>query len=584
LSTSPHELAGAVFQRTKKHGRRSHETQFASKYIDYESVPSTIEEWNNNQNTEQMSEHKKAGREEFLTKIGILSQAGVGVILTRTREPHRAEEALKTWTFSQKRWQEAKEDLKAPVTPADKSVEFYVAMKKISDVDGGGTKAWHDSVSVVHYPHWTLPKHAGAIQLLKEYSRDFPETKQRVVLLCPEGFILPSELQNDISVLDFDLPTSVELREVYDTVMESAEITTKKKANYTTAEIDMIVSSGAGMTQAEFETALSKSIITHKAKWPDIPIEDLNKVILETKTEVVKRSEVLELMEAGSMEDIGGLDLAKEWIVQRKLDFTPEAREFGVDTPKGVLCIGCSGSGKSLFAKATAGVLGQPLVRFDISKVFGSLQGQSEGRVRAALKQIDALSPVVCLLDECDKAGLNPNQGGMDNGTSMRVLGNILTHMQESKAPVFWVLSANRATSLAPELLQRVEEKFAFLLPNSTERREILKIQLRLRKQDHEKIDDLELAVTASEGFVGREIGKAVNSAVSRSFRENKPLTGKTLSEEFEIMTSTSVAFAEDTEAMRSWAETNARPSSSKEGEGAVLTFSSPRVRRRNLG
>jgi hypothetical protein len=52
------------------------------------------------------------------------------------------------------------------------------------------------------------------------------------------------------------------------------------------------------------------------------------------KIEVVKRSEVLELMEAENMANVGGLSALKEWITMRRECFSQEAQEAGVDTPK----------------------------------------------------------------------------------------------------------------------------------------------------------------------------------------------------------------------------------------------------------
>jgi SpoVK/Ycf46/Vps4 family AAA+-type ATPase len=339
------------------------------------------------------------------------------------------------------------------------------------------------------------------------------------------------------------------------------------------------------MTEFEFETALSKAFITHKALMPNVPLEKVNEVMLETKTDVVKRSEVLELMEPVNMKDVAGLDLAKEWIGKRKKCFSDAAKDFGVDVPKGICAIGPPGTGKTLFAKAIASVLQVPLIRFDVGKVFGGIVGQSEERSRSSLKQIDAMAPCVVLIDEIDKAGIDPRQGGGDSGVSKRVMGAILTHMQETKAPVFWVLTANRVDGLPPELLRkgRLDEVFAVLPPNATERLEVVKIHLRKRKQDPAKIKGLDAIVTRSEGFVSAELEAAVKEAVVEAYDSNKPVTAELIVRQLEGMKPISEAFAEDFTRMREWAESNARMASTPEEQPEPEHAFRTRTRRRAL-
>ena len=511
----------------------------------------------------------------YISEWEINDNAAVGVILTRTREPQRLEDGLrkkcstpsethktrkfKSWNVVSG-WLDA---LKPRLeTQGDNSVELYAALKKMV-----ASKEDEETVHLVHYPHWVMKNHTGIIQLLKQIAVDFTAGGQRLILVAPEGFILPAELQNDIPVLDFDLPERKELESIYHDVLSSWTKTAIPK--HTEHQIHTLIGSGSGMTAFEFETAFSKAIIQNADTFPDTPLAKLNEVILQTKTEVVKRSEVLELMESGSMDDIGGLDLAKDWIKKRKACFSQDAKEFGVDAPKGIVAIGPMGTGKTLFAKAIAGTLGVPLIKFDVAKIFGSLVGQSESRADAALKQLDAMSPCVALIDEVDKAGLSPKQGGGDSGTSMRVLGKLLTHMQESKKPIFWVFTANRAEGLDPALIRkgRMDEVFAVLPPNRVEREAVLTIHLKKRKQDPSVITDLYAAVEASKGFVSAEIEAAIKEAIIEAYVGGEKVTGRMIATQLNRMKPISVAFAEDFASMKNWAASNARMSSTPDTE-----------------
>lgn len=59
------------------------------------------------------------------------------------------------------------------------------------------------------------------------------------------------------------------------------------------------------------------------------------------------------------------------------------------------MLVGIPGTGKSLIAKAISSELGVPLVRLDFGRVFNSLVGASEQRMRTALKMVENMSPCV---------------------------------------------------------------------------------------------------------------------------------------------------------------------------------------------
>ena len=295
-------------------------------------------------------------------------------------------------------------------------------------------------------------------------------------------------------------------------------------------------------------------------------------------------------MPPASLSDVGGMHALKEWVAVRKHAFDDLAREHGVDAPKGVAMVGAPGTGKSLAAKAIASELGVPLIRFDVSRVFGSLVGQSEGRVRAALKTIDAIAPCVVLLDEVDKA-FDIRSGSGDSGVGQRVLGAILTHMQESDKEVFWVLTANRTEGLPPELLRkgRLDEVWAVTMPTPADREEIFRIHLRKRNKDVDAVTDMHVAVAAAEGYVPAEMEAAVKEACIRVYdqwiRDGKvgdvpPVTGQMLAEELANIKPLSHAFAEQFAAMETWARNHARMAS---GETHADTVTSGRKRRRRI-
>lgn len=220
-------------------------------------------------------------------------------------------------------------------------------------------------------------------------------------------------------------------------------------------------------------------------------------------------------------------------------------------------------SGKSLVAKAIASELGVPLVRLDFGRVFNSLVGASEGRMRTALKMVESMAPVCLFVDEIDK-GLGGIGGSGDSGTSSRVLGSFLTWLNDCKAPVFTIVTANNVTGLPPEMLRRgrFDGIFSTTLPTARERREVLRIHLALRGRDIKQFSASAIAgiVNASEGYVPAEIESAVKDALVDAFSAGEDMTEDHIIAALSSMVPLSRAFAVQIAAMNEWAQANATP------------------------
>ncbi|RWP30694.1 AAA family ATPase [Mesorhizobium sp.] len=283
----------------------------------------------------------------------------------------------------------------------DNIAEPLAALKAITGM-GGGDPFGARGIFVMMHPHKMLSQHLGMIQCVKEYAKTFVAGHRRLIILTPLSYSLPEELQDDVVILDYDPPSYAELRDVYDRLIN--DVPEARRPKYNDAQIDQILANGAGMTQAEFDNAISRALVTNRAKLPNIPLDDFCKMIADVKTEVVKRSEVLEIMEPIEMSAVGGLDNLKDWVQKRAGCFSQKARDFGVEPPKGIALIGPPGTGKSLASKAIASVLGIPLLKLEVGRLFQSLVGQSEQRVRDALRMVDSMAPCVLMIDEIDNS------------------------------------------------------------------------------------------------------------------------------------------------------------------------------------
>jgi len=280
------------------------------------------------------------------------------------------------------------------------------------------------------------------------------------------------------------------------------------------------------------------------------------------KERVIRQSQVLEYYEPdATTDDVGGLDNLKNWLERRNLAFGGEARALGLDPPNGVLLLGVQGCGKSLVAKAIAKTWKFPLLRFDMGKVFGGFVGQSEFNMRSALQIAEALAPCVLWIDEIEKglAGMGSSDQ-LDSGVTARVVGTLLTWMQEKREPVFVVATANRIEMLPPELLRkgRFDEIFFVDLPTASVREEILKIHLRKKKRDPGEFD-LPALAGLSAGYSGAELEEAIREGLIEAFADGHDLCTDDIAGALKATFPLSLTMGESIGQLREWARVRAR-------------------------
>lgn len=409
-------------------------------------------------------------------------------------------------------------------------------------------------VMVDFQPYLQNPR---VVRLVREIAFAFRKRRQNLILLAPV-LDLPAELRHDVTQLDYPLPDPQEMMHLVEVHMDAAgDAGVTVNLN---GDRDDLPRALAGLTRARAQEALKKAIIVNKALNNDaIP------VILGEKARIIRESGALEYYhQQAGWSDIGGLDLLKNYAARTIRTFEPEAEAFGVDRRRGILLVGLPGCGKSLTAKAIAG--GRiPLVRLDVGALFGGLVGQSESQTRQALKVVEALGRCVLWIDEIEKA--LASGGEMDGGTSQRVLGTILTWMEESTAPVFIIATANDIARLRPELVRRFDATFFVDLPDTNARQEIAAIHLRKRGRNPEDYD-LEALVRATPNFTGAEIEQVIQEAIAAAYVAGaKEIADTDLLREAALIVPLIDTMKEEMTHMRTWA-TRARAASSAQEAG----------------
>jgi SpoVK/Ycf46/Vps4 family AAA+-type ATPase len=289
--------------------------------------------------------------------------------------------------------------------------------------------------------------------------------------------------------------------------------------------------------------------------------------IIGEKKQIIRKSGILEYYEAvEDVEDVGGLEILKDWLKKRQQAFTSKARDFGLPLPKGILLIGIPGTGKSLTAKCVGSMWQMPLLRLDVGKIFAGLVGSSEENIRKVIKTAEAIAPAILWLDELEKGFSGTGSSNMsDGGTTSRVFGTFITWLQEKTSPVFVIATANNVHQLPPELLRkgRFDEIFFCDLPQREERKQIFGIHLKKKNRKPESYD-LEKLADATPDFSGAEIETAVVAAMYDSFDAGEDVTNERLLTSVGDIVPLSVTMREVIESMREWARTRARSASAK--------------------
>lgn len=503
----------------------------------------------------------------FEADLSDLIRARHSVILVESQEPKRVVDAVvkinTNGTIKNPRQvmvYSLSKGLRAFNGPGEKAVLPEVALTQAAQASDPTIFVFFD----VHYQLGAggRPVEPGLVRALLDVAEAFKTgpVPHSLVIVAP-GLPLPPELEKVVTVLDLPLPEPHEI----DQVLESIIV-----ANRDNIVVDLddegrrrLVQAAQGLTLWEADNAFARALVHDRR----LDANDVS-LILQEKRQTIRKSGLLEFIPSqGDLDDIGGLDNLKKWLIKRDGSWLPAASDWQLPPPKGLLITGVPGCGKSLTAMCVSAQWGLPLLRLDVGRVFSGLVGSSEQNMRNALKLAEAVSPSILWIDEIEK-GFGSVGGSGDSGTSQRVFGTFLTWMQEKAKPVFVMATANKIEALPPEFLRkgRFDEIFFVDLPTADERADIWALHLEKQLAAPSKAagglplddDTFKALAEVSEGFSGAEIAQAVISATFDAFSERRPVSREDLMTAVHNTVPLSVTQAEQIRAIRQWAETRA--------------------------
>jgi hypothetical protein len=384
------------------------------------------------------------------------------------------------------------------------------------------------------------------LDLAPEFKHD-----RRVIVFSAVKIELPSELGPLTALHALALPGPDELERIVKQAIVACERDGPVTVRLPDADLDRLVERLRGFTAFEAERAVTRAIVRDRT----LDAGDID-TIIEIKKELLRKDGVLEYVAPEeNLAEVGGFENLKGWLGKRAKAFAPEARQYGIEWPRGILLLGVQGGGKTLVARAVAREWGLPLLKLEAARLYDKYIGETEKNLERALQTAEHMAPCVLMIDELEK-GLSYSAGAdSDAGLSKRVFGRLLGWLQDRKAPVFVVATSNNINELPPELTRkgRFDEIFFVDLPTPAERREIFAVHLEKRKRNP-ALFDLAALAAASEGFTGAEIEQAVVSALYTAFSKGMEVTSAIIAAELSATRPLSVTRAEEVAALRDWA------------------------------
>ena len=390
------------------------------------------------------------------------------------------------------------------------------------------------------------------VRMIKDVAQDYEKVPRTLVLMSHEVTV-PQELEHLSARLKLGTPTRNErLMAITRVAQEWANANGGRSVKIDQQALDHLIDNLAGLEAPDTERLARQAIFNDGAlTMADIP------GVLAAKYQLLNRGGTLSYEpDTAKFADIGGLARLRQWLTSRKPAFDGTAPKL--DPPKGVMLLGVQGCGKSLAARAAAGIFGVPLLRLDFGSLYSKWHGESEKNLRESLRAGEGLAPCVLWVDEMEKA-LAAGDG--DSGVSRRVLGTFLTWLAEQRARIFVVATANDIQALPPELVRkgRFDEIFFVDLPNRAARSDILAIHARKRGVQLVP-EELSALAAHSEGFSGAELEQAIVAALYTSHSTKQQMCAALILHELRETQPLSVVMAEQVSALRAWARERTVP------------------------
>lgn len=309
-----------------------------------------------------------------------------------------------------------------------------------------------------------------------------------IVFVAPGfDFTHHNPLRGIIPVLQYATPDRESLRAIADRIHALPDGRDGK----------LVVDALCGLGADVAEQVCAENLVAHKAWHPATLNEARRRKLREAGLEIW--TPVTELAGLGGIQDFVNNEVLP-WMDHPTLSI------------RRILACGVMGSGKSFFARWIASKVGCECVRLSLSRMKGSLVGQSEAALRRALKTIDdmaAEAPLVVVIEEIDTIA----RDGADGGTSASMFQELLVWTQESRSRCIVIGTLNHLSRLDSALSRRFTSQFYFDVPSRAERLAVSKMYY---ANFGCPLDTAELLADITEGYTISEVAESLIPSIAR--------------------------------------------------------------------
>jgi ATP-dependent 26S proteasome regulatory subunit len=327
---------------------------------------------------------------------------------------------------------------------------------------------------------------------------------------------LPLELQPFIPVLSHALPDRQQVQAIATQFCNQHPWLGKDDP----AAKQKLITAFQGLPIGEIEMVLNRLLA-----FVDSP-EQLVQLILEHKTNKL-RGRGLEYIAEPDVPTAAGLDLLERRLEAIAYLLRPEAHQYGLSLPTGMVLWGPPGTGKSLSAKLATKKMGLPLLAANWGVLLSS--SNPDRALKEFIAVVTSLAPCGLYWDDFDKgfAGWDSNA---DGGVARRLSAALLTWMQEHQEPIYTIAAVNRLGLLPPELVRQFEDIFFVDLPREGARYEVFNLHLAKYFPAFRSIenspwtdDQWRRLLTEYRICTPAEIGNVVRRCAEEAFYQGRP-------------------------------------------------------------
>jgi SpoVK/Ycf46/Vps4 family AAA+-type ATPase len=407
--------------------------------------------------------------------------------------------------------------------------------------------AAHEQPAIFHLKdfHEPLRDSASVRRRIRDLYRICLDKEKFIVISSPLRYI-PEELERSFVVMDLPPPDMMELVEFLRA--EGSRIASHDGNGAASEEtLQQLAQALQGLSIDEARHAIRRALSAS----PTLGTQSLP-ALFEEKKVLINRSGVIEFIsDATNIGEVGGLEMLKTWLMERRKLFNQRDTLNADIVPKGVLVMGIPGCGKSLCVRAISSCFELPLYRIDMIDIFSGRHGEAEGAFVQACRTLESLAPAVVWFDEIEM-GITSSESGGQQG---RIFAFFLTWMQDKAPGLFVAATANRIDLLPAEMIRkgRFDEVFFVDLPHDQEREAIFKIHLARRGVDASKFN-FSLIVESTRDWTGAEIEQCVVSALTRARIKERDLTEDDLIDGAASAVPLARAMKEQVNHIRQWA------------------------------